>query len=78
MNVKVKISALLLCAALLFDTVGAAAATGFEDKRLEVVAGMTAGVSADIPNGMKITARGLYGFHPRQIRSLTALIRASS
>ena len=39
MNVKVKISALLLCAALLFDTVGAAAATGFEDKRLEVVAG---------------------------------------
>lgn len=56
MNVKVKISALLLCAALLFDTVGAAAATGFEDKRLEVVAGMTAGVSADIPNGMKKTA----------------------
>ena len=46
MNVKVKISALLLCAALLFDTVGATAATGFEDKRLEVMAGMTAGVSA--------------------------------
>ena len=42
MNVKVKISALLLCAALLFDTVGATAATGFEDKRLEVMAGMTA------------------------------------
>ena len=39
MNVKVKISALLLCAALLFDTVGATAATGFEDKRLEVMAG---------------------------------------
>lgn len=100
MNVKVKISALLLCAALLFDTVGAAAATGFEDKRLEVVAGMTAGVSADIPNGMKKTAEnggvslyldsettrfavknnssGAVWLSPRQIRSLTALIRASS
>ena len=43
MNVKVKISALLLCAALLLNTVGAASA-GFEDKRLEVMAGMTAGV----------------------------------
>ena len=55
MNVKGKISALALCAALLLNIVGAAAA-GFEDKRLEVMAGMTAGVSADIPTGMKKTA----------------------